>query len=448
VQRGVTGIMGRLGWISLPQNRSVILCVPDADACPYVSQLVALWRKEQPRTSFFLIPGDEAARSWLLAHCQEPVIGFPINSSFTSFVFLLLTRVRIIIILGHPFWLPSKLLNKAYDLGVPLIVARCRLPHVQDFQQMHSRRSQWIDWWEPLDLATGRQLNNIGVSGDRIAPPSALDEPSSDSWAKLQQLAARRPPVRRPLQRFIQQALESPFWQKLVQWRARRLDSMEEFREALGRPTTIMCLGNGPSCEDPALDQHDYDALFRVNYRWRLRRKFTDADVVFTGQKRTLFSVHPRIFAFQTRRAETQLVTHQIFNPLCHRMIYVTLERIGIIEGKIWDQVRPTNGATMIAAAVALNPRKLIIGGIDLFEDPVGAYPGDTATPNAYVAVHNSETELKFILNTVARYTGELIIIGKVLGAKWREYDSSLARGAPPRQDVCERSVWQLDTKT
>ena len=413
-------ILSRLGWVSLPSNRSVVLCVPDIHACSYASQVILQWGKEHPRTSFFLIAGDEKARSWLSGNCREPIIGFPINSAPTSMLFLLMARVRIIIILGHPFWLPAKLLNKAYAMGVPLIVARCTLP-IQPLQT-YSRERQLIDWWEPLDLATTRQLRDWGVSEDRIAAPSSRDRPSSQSWARLQHLAARRPPVRSALQRLVLKGLDSPFWRRLIEQRAKRLDSIDQLHQALGGPQTILCLGNGPSCEDPALEQYAYDSLFRVNYRWRSRGKFTRADVVFTGQKRTLFSVHPRLFAFQTRRAEVQLVTHQIFNPLCRRMTYVTLECLGVLEGEGWDLIRPTNGATMIATAVALRPRTLIIGGIDLFEDPAGAYPGDRATPNAYVAVHDAQAELQFVLATLRRFEGELIIVGDVLKHKWRRY--------------------------
>jgi hypothetical protein len=82
----------------------------------------------------------------------------------------------------------------------------------------------------------------------------------------------------------------------------------------------------------------------------------------------------------------------------------------------------------MIAAAVALEPRKLIIGGIDLFEDPAGAYPGDAATPNAYVAVHDAQTELKYVLETLAKFRGELVILGSVLNAKWKEFRLQLSR--------------------
>lgn len=415
-------LLGKLGWVSLPPNRSIVLCVPDLEACPYAAELVSRWKQQQPRTSFLLIAGDSKTADRLARQCLDPLVEFPFDIAPTSLLFLLMARVRIIISLGHPFWLPPKLLKKAYEMGVPLIVSRFRQRDFRSLQQTRLQNCALIDWWEPQDEETIRQLRELGIAEDRIARPSALDEPAPETWAKLQQLAARRSPVRRPLQRLVQQALEDPYWRRLIERRARRLDSIEEFRQFLGRPRTILCLGNGPSCEDPALDAYAYDSLFRVNYRWRSREKFTNAHVVFTGQKRTLFSVRPRIFAFQTRRAEIQLVTHQLFNPLCTRMTYVTLERLGILEGGSWDQIRPTNGATMIAAAVALNPKRLILGGIDLFEDPAGAYPGDTATPNAYVAVHDAQLELKFVLETLDRFKGELIIIGDVLKNKWRSF--------------------------
>ena len=41
--------------------------------------------------------------------------------------------------------------------------------------------------------------------------------------------------------------------------------------DRLGRPTTILCLGNGPSSEDPRIPP-EHDCLFRVNWVWRKRR--------------------------------------------------------------------------------------------------------------------------------------------------------------------------------
>src|SRR4029079_17608285 len=37
----------------------------------------------------------------------------------------------------------------------------------------------------------------------------------------------------------------------------------------------------------------------------------------------------------------------------------------------------PTNGARMIAAAAALQPKRLAIAGMDLYQHPGGRYPGD-----------------------------------------------------------------------
>jgi hypothetical protein len=422
----MSGVLNSLGWVPLPPNRTVVLCVADLDACPYATHVVARWRTDQPRTSFFLIAGDEKARSWLSTHCDEPVINFPINSAPTSLLFVLMTRVRVIMSIGDPSWLPARLLGKAYEMGVPLILTRFSLARSGPSQDL-VRMGHLVDWWEPLDRVAEEQLKSFGIPADRIAAvPELRTEPSPESWTVLKQLSARRPPVRRRLQQLVMRGLEQPFWRKLIERRAKRLNSIEEFRDALGRPQTILCLGNGPSCEDPVLEQYAYDALFRVNYRWRSRGRFTKADVVFTGQKRTLFSVHPRIFAFQTQRAEAQLITHHIFNPLCRPMRYVTLERLGVLGGETWDRIRPTNGATMIAAAVAIRPQKLIIGGIDLFENPAGAYPGDTATPNAYVAVHDPGTELRYILETLAGFRGEVIIIGEILKRKVSQGSSQL----------------------
>jgi hypothetical protein len=100
-------------------------------------------------------------------------------------------------------------------------------------------------------------------------------------------------------------------------------------------------------------------------------------------------------------------------------MRFVTLERIGILGDLDWDGVRPTNGATMLATAVALQPARLVIAGIDLFEDPAGAYPDDNKTPNDYVVVHERTIEIEFILKTLRSYRGELVILSKPLAEKW-----------------------------
>ena len=417
-------LLQKLGWVRLPKNRSVLLCVPDLLACGALPALLDALGRELPRTSLFFMAGSREAERWITDNIvQAEVLSLPLNSAPTSLLFLLLTRARVLIAITDPFWLPRSFVAKAYDIGIPVIVIRSRLGEAEAWPASRASLARMIDWWEPADQEARLALAAFDVETGRISASLSDDNQplGPESLGVLRRLAARRPPIRRPLQRLVLAAIEKPRFGNIIAMRARRLDSLQAFRRQLGAPQTIMCLGNGPSCEDPLLADHACEALFRVNYRWRSRGKFTAADVVFTGQKRTLFSVRPRIFAFQTRRAEGQLVTHQIFNPLCRRMSYVTLERLGIVKGD-WDAIRPTNGAAMIAAAVALEPRKLVVGGIDLFEDPAGAYPGDSATPNAYVPVHDPRLELRFILETLAQFKGELIIVGDVLKAKWSEF--------------------------
>jgi hypothetical protein len=264
------------------------------------------------------------------------------------------------------------------------------------------------------------------VSADRIVHLASNKPHSANAGSAivnaLSPLIGRRPPVRRPLQRIVLWALGRPTLRALLRFRVQRIESLEAFRDALGDPQTIMCLGNGPSSETPALADMAHDCLFRVNHRWHVRGFLSKPDVVFAGQKRTLFTLKGPIFAFQTRTTEGHLVTHQIFNPFCGRMRYVTLERLGIVTPRDEGGVRPSNGATMLAAAVALQPAKLIVAGIDLFQHPEGSYPGDRETPNAYVPAHDRDHEIRLILDVLGSYRGELVIVGEVLAQQLREH--------------------------
>src|SRR3546814_11040276 len=65
----------------------------------------------------------------------------------------------------------------------------------------------------------------------------------------------------------------------------------------------------------------------------------------------------------------------------------------------------------MLATAVALQPRHLVVAGVDLFNHPAGAYPGDAVTPNAYTAAHEPGTELALLLEALSLYEGDLTIL-------------------------------------
>ena len=115
-------------------------------------------------------------------------------------------------------------------------------------------------------------------------------------------------------------------------------------------------------------------------------------------------------------------------------MRFVTAERLGVLAPRSdWGEAVPTNGAYMLATAVALRPARLVVAGIDLFRHQGGAYPGDPTTPNAYTPRHAAELDERVILATLAAYTGELVIIGDVLRGLWEDFAGSSEAGAPRR---------------
>jgi len=202
----------------------------------------------------------------------------------------------------------------------------------------------------------------------------------------------------------------------LVNWRLLSYPGLEELTTALNHPDTIMCLGNGPSSEDKRLSKMTYDKLFRVNHSWRDRRLFQRPDVVFTGSKRSMRAVGDVIFGLQTENAERRLVATRFFSLYLKPTKFFNVSAISprLIQFD-WGNLRPTNGASMLAAAVALQPKKLIVAGMDLFQHPEGSYPGDTSTPNEFSPAHSLDAELRFLRELFDTYQGELVIISDIL---------------------------------
>ena len=56
----------------------------------------------------------------------------------------------------------------------------------------------------------------------------------------------------------------------------------------------------------------------------------------------------------------------------------------------------PTNGALMVAVAAALQPKRLVIAGLDLYRHPEGRYPGSTAI-DGYARGHSAACDLAVI---------------------------------------------------
>lgn len=193
--------------------------------------------------------------------------------------------------------------------------------------------------------------------------------------------------------------------------------------DALDNPATILCLGNGPSSEHPELLRERYDALFRVNHKWLARGFLHEPDVVFTGSRPAMTSLKRVIFGLQNEHQARRLAALAVFDPRRGRTGFFTVDDINPgARDFAWGTLRPTNGATMIAAAVALQPRRLVVAGIDLFQHPEGSYPGDTETPNAFSPAHSRDAELAFLLAMFDRFRGELVIHGEVLAREWQRH--------------------------
>lgn len=199
----------------------------------------------------------------------------------------------------------------------------------------------------------------------------------------------------------------------LARRRFERLPDLAALREVLGHPEVIWALGNGPSSEDPTLASAAYDSLFRVNHSWKARGFLNQPEVVFTGLRGTVAAVPGNTLLIFQREADFEaLLPRCAFLPGQRR--FMTAEQLGLFPdtGGVF---RPTNGAIMIAVAVALSPKRLRIAGMDLFAHPAGAYPGDEATPNAYTVAHDRQDELSFLAAQLAHYEGTLETTSPVL---------------------------------
>jgi len=146
--------------------------------------------------------------------------------------------------------------------------------------------------------------------------------------------------------------------------------------------------------------------------------------MVFCGSKVTLKRIPEAIFGLQSLESERRLLSYLVLRLLHGRAArFATLARYDLFLTKPeWAHIRPTNGASMLAAAVALQPARLIISGIDLFSHPAGSYPGDSQTPNAYTPGHEPGSELALLLEALKAYRGELVILSEALAREWQAF--------------------------
>jgi hypothetical protein len=208
----------------------------------------------------------------------------------------------------------------------------------------------------------------------------------------------------------------------------RRIDGWERLRERLSRPRSVLCLGNGPTSEDPRLAQVAHDCLIRVNWRWRERGFLDRPDIVFVGDAATIRKAPPCIFGLWSTTLEHAMLLRHLVTRGPGAMEYFTVGRHSPLAAEQRWPARPSNGALAIVTAAALAPERLIIAGIDLFRHPAGRYPGAARSRNDYATAHRLDVELALIDLALRDFRGEVVIVGDILREHLERHRESARR--------------------
>lgn len=192
----------------------------------------------------------------------------------------------------------------------------------------------------------------------------------------------------------------------------RRIGSIADLAARLGNPRTVLCLGNGPSSEDPRLAAYGDATIFRVNWNWRGRDWMTAPDVVFTADP-DLPGAHGRrpVIVFPRAATGRSILMRHAMALRPPSAGYAFLDDFTPPLADLASPVIPTNGALMIAVATALRPERVVIAGMDLYSHPEGRYPGDTAAQDGYSREHDAATDLALIRRALRAFEGEAVIL-------------------------------------
>ncbi|MDB5988577.1 MAG: hypothetical protein JWR16_3630 [Nevskia sp.] len=420
-----------LGAIPRLPSRSVTFWVADVQLLPAAVVLARCIQQRFPRVLVVFVQPDDADR----AH-GFPVFSAPLRVPLLVRWFQNRLRTQTLILAGQPPDVAANPIRAAYVRGASLVLLR------GGAARSSAEASAAGDWTRLLDGVIDAEVlpahAHLTLAPAASATTNLLDRLVTRSRKRtMAQRGSLTPGA--SLLRFLQQ----PILRKFVGFKFREYRSIDQLRQALGRPTSILCLGNGPSSEDPELLKLQFDRLFRVNLCWLQRGFLTAPDVVFTGLVDAVEKLRPTAgFVFGTIQSEETILSRSLVSA--QRLRYATAERLGFIEGAQPESLAPTNGALMLAIAVALQPARLIVGGIDLYQHPAGAYPGDTETANAYAVGHDAQRELAFLIAALRRYRGELVILSEALRLAYERAPGEATTGEPDAVPVLSAAMLPL----
>jgi len=422
--------LDRLGVVSRTTFPSLIFYGASRQAFETISPILQAFAKIDLRFAIVLCTEDASLLSWLRQRFPEiSSVSPPLALGLPTTIFLKRMRVRTWVLLEGEKLPHSIILSCLKKRSTPVVLLGAGMASPEPVSRIDDDGS---------GLAPPPDQNPLfdkpGGEGRTLIPLPSGDLDDAKAAAIVDQilpLLGRNQKwghrydrlLSRLFARWLHRRLDNAGFARRYRRFIERYDDQDQLRNVLGNPETIVCLGNGPSCEDPRLGNVAYDALFRVNHSWMDRSVMTEPDVVFTGGNATMRAIKKPIFGLQGDSGEMLLLMNGTRRLYRHRLRYFSMKRLGHdLEGFDWDEHRPTNGAAMIALAVALQPKRLIIAGIDLFKHPEGSYPGDKQTPNAYKPAHSADKELSFLCHSLDRLRGEVVIFGEILDREWRHF--------------------------
>ncbi len=416
---GFKRFISRLGFLSKEPERSLLFVANEAVSFVPLTGLIESLVARDSRLRIILSSADSQMLNWLRRRFPAlTVLPLPYSNRISAELYLRQLKIRAVAFVEvvDPAGLHS-LLEALKRLAIGVVTISGRAPRELPQHDAVWKASEALVW---VSDSTGQHELPDGVTAltetrmvEMLGIMLARDLKAMRKTNMVSQIAAGVPA----------RLAASPRWRKAVGWRVRRYQDVDELRERLASPKTIMCLGNGPSSEDPGLVSMAHDVLFRVNHSWLRRGVLVNADVVFSGGKPSMRAISGSVFGVPTTEAERYLLALRSYNPRFGATQFFNVnDMTASIKHYDWGHLRPTNGICMLATAVVLNPDKLIVAGVDLFQHPEGSYPGDSGTANAYSPGHNRETELEFIMHLFSGFSGELVIVGDVLRSAWERH--------------------------
>ena len=371
----------RAGRFKPIKGKSLLVCT-GSELSPWMQEFLSAFDITNPRENVFLLDAEHAGPCEVTSGARLP---YPF--AFFGLTGRYLRKLRAgLVIVDQGTVAPRRFLDSARQDGI--VVA-----HVDSETASTAGRD------EPHDLASLAGME----AARKMSPYLALER---EPYVK----------VKKRIRFFLWKHIFYHFNRTSL----RRLSSFADINRSLGRPDSILCLGNGPSSEDPQIADGEYDAVFRVNHRWLARGYFTQANAVFTGAVESVISVGTdSLYVFINPERAMRMVMRA--RQQVPRLSFTNAQELGFPLAEL-APYQPTNGLIMLYFAVKLNPPTLTVAGIDLYRDPRGAYPDETTTPNHYTSAHDEDREVAMLLELLASYRGELRIVGDKLASEYERY--------------------------